>query len=179
MYDMLQRGEIKETDEELSLAMYDALADRLKAEGYEHYEISNFARPGFRSRHNSSYWRQEPYIGLGAAAHSFDLRSRQWNTADLNAYVEAVSQGRIPAEREELDARTTFDDIVTTALRTREGIDTDYVESRLGQKYKDHLASEAAPFIAQGLMEQDGASLRLTRRGIYISDSIMSSLMMV
>ena len=80
--------------------MYDALADRLKAEGYEHYEISNFARPGFRSRHNSSYWRQEPYIGLGAAAHSFDLRSRQWNTADLNAYVEAVSQGRIPAERE-------------------------------------------------------------------------------
>lgn len=179
MYDMLQRGEIKETDEELSLAMYDALADRLKSEGYEHYEISNFARPGFRSRHNSSYWRQEPYIGLGAAAHSFDLRSRQWNTADLNAYVEAVSQGRIPAEREELDARTTFDDIVTTALRTREGIDTDYVESRLGKKYKDHLASEAAPFIAQGLMEQDGASLRLTRRGIYISDSIMSSLMMV
>ena len=179
MYEMLQRGEIKETDEELSLAMYDALADRLKAEGYEHYEISNFARPGFRSRHNSSYWRQEPYIGLGAAAHSFDLRSRQWNTADLNAYVEAVSQGRIPAEREELDARTTFDDIVTTALRTREGIDTDYVERSLGQKYKDHLASEAAPFIAQGLMEQDGASLRLTRRGIYISDSIMSSLMMV
>ena len=179
MYEMLQRGEIKETDEELSLAMYDALADRLKAEGYEHYEISNFARPGFRSRHNSSYWRQEPYIGLGAAAHSFDLRSRQWNTSDLNAYVEAVSQGRIPAEREELDARTTFDDIVTTALRTREGIDTDYVERSLGQKYKDHLASEAAPFIAQGLMEQDGASLRLTRRGIYISDSIMSSLMMV
>ena len=179
MYEMLQRGKIKETDEELSLAMYDALADRLKAEGYEHYEISNFARPGFRSRHNSSYWRQEPYIGLGAAAHSFDLRSRQWNTADLNAYVEAVSQGRIPAEREELDARTTFDDIVTTALRTREGIDTDYVERSLGQKYKDHLASEAAPFIAQGLMEQDGASLRLTRRGIYISDSIMSSLMMV
>ena len=179
MYEMLQRGEIKETDEELSLAMYDALADRLKAEGYEHYEISNFARPGFRSRHNSSYWRQEPYIGLGAAAHSFDLRSRQWNTADLNAYVEALSQGRIPAEREELDARTTFDDIVTTALRTREGIDTDYVERSLGQKYKDHLASEAAPFIAQGLMEQDGASLRLTRRGIYISDSIMSSLMMV
>jgi len=176
---MLDSRTIKPVDDRLSLAMYDALADSLAAAGYEHYEISNFARPGFRSRHNSSYWQQEPYIGIGAAAHSFDMRSRQWNTASLSDYIAAIEQGRIPMEREILDARTTYNDIVTTALRTAEGINTSYVEGRLGTIYKDHLEKESAPFIARGLMRRDGDSLCLTRRGIYISDTIMSELMMV
>ena len=176
---MLEQGEIKEIDEELSLAMYDALTDRLARAGYEHYEISNFARPGFRSRHNSSYWHQEPYIGLGAAAHSFDLRSRQWNTADLEAYISAIEKGHIPMEREPLDARTTYNDIVTTALRTSDGIPLERLTARLGTAFTEYLTKEAAPYIARGLMEQRGGNLRLTRRGIYISDAVMSDLMMV
>ena len=176
---MLEQGEVKEVDEELSLAMYDALTDRLARAGYEHYEISNFARPGFRSRHNSSYWHQEPYIGLGAAAHSFDLRSRQWNTADIEAYISAIEKGRIPMEREPLDARTTYNDIVTTALRTSDGIPLERLTARLGAAFTEYLTKEAAPYIARGLMEQRGGNLRLTRRGIYISDAIMSDLMMV
>lgn len=176
---MLEQGMIREIDEELSLAMYDALTGRLARAGYEHYEISNFARPGFRSRHNSSYWRQEPYIGLGAAAHSFDLRSRQWNTADLEAYIGAIEKGRIPMEREPLDARTTYNDIVTTALRTSDGIPLERLTAHLGAAFTEYLTKEAAPYIARGLMEQRGGNLRLTRRGIYISDAIMSDLMMV
>ena len=176
---MLEQGMIKEIDEELSLAMYDALTDRLARAGYEHYEISNFARPGFRSRHNSSYWHQEPYIGLGAAAHSFDLRSRQWNTADIEAYISAIEKGRIPMEREPLDARTTYNDIVTTALRTSDGIPLERLTARLGAAFTEYLTKEAAPYIARGLMEQRGGNLRLTRRGIYISDAVMSDLMMV
>ena len=176
---MLEQGEVKEIDEELSLAMYDALTDRLARAGYEHYEISNFARPGFRSRHNSSYWHQEPYIGLGAAAHSFDLRSRQWNTADLEAYISAIEKGHIPMEREPLDTRTTYNDIVTTALRTSDGIPLERLTARLGAAFTEYLTKEAAPYIARGLMEQRGSNLRLTRRGIYISDAVMSDLMMV
>ncbi len=176
---MLEQGKITEIDEELSLAMYDALTDRLARAGYEHYEISNFARPGFRSRHNSSYWHQEPYIGLGAAAHSFDLRSRQWNTADLEAYINAIESGRIPMEREPLDTRTTYNDIVTTALRTSDGIPLERLTARLGAAFTEYLTKEAAPYIARGLIEQRGGNLRLTRRGIYISDAVMSDLMMV
>lgn len=179
LYAMLEQGRVSEISDELSLAMYDELVDRLAASGYEHYEISNFARPGFRSRHNSSYWRQEPYIGLGAAAHSFDLRSRQWNVADIARYIDGISQGRVPMEREELDARTTFNDIVTTALRTREGISLDALALRLGSAYRDTLLSEASHYIADGLLALTGGRLHLTRRGIYVSDMIMSDLVIV
>lgn len=176
---MLDNGAVRPVDEELSLAMYDELADNLIAAGYEHYEISNFARPGYRSRHNSSYWQQEPYIGLGAAAHSFDLRSRQWNTADIAAYIAAIDCGHIPMERETLDARTTYNDIVTTALRTADGLSINRLSSTLGARYSDYLLNESMPYMARRLMQRIGDCLRLTRQGIYISDTIMSDLMMV
>ena len=176
---MLKRGTIKEVDEETSLAMYETLARRLKAAGYEHYEISNFARPGFRSRHNSSYWQQTPYIGIGAAAHSFDMKSRQWNVAHLSKYIESVNSGVIPMEREELDSDTTFNDIVTTALRTSEGINLNAMEQRLGTEYKDAVIAASTKHIRNGLMEISDNHLRLTSKGIFISDSIMSDLMIV
>ena len=179
LYAMLEKGSVSEIDDELSLAMYDELVDRLTASGYEHYEISNFARPGFRSRHNSSYWRQEPYIGLGAAAHSFDLRSRQWNVADIARYVDGISQGRVPMEREELDARTTFNDIITTALRTREGISLDALALRLGSAYLDALLNGASHYITDGLLAVTDGRLHLTRRGIYVSDMVMADLVLV
>lgn len=176
---MLKRGTIKEVDEETSLAMYETLARRLKAAGYEHYEISNFARPGFRSRHNSSYWHQTPYIGIGAAAHSFDMKSRQWNVAHLSKYIESVNSGVIPMEREELDSDTTFNDIVTTALRTSDGINLNAMEQRLGTEYKDTVIAASTKHIRNGLMEISDNHLRLTSKGIFISDSIMSDLMIV
>ena len=176
---MLKRGTIKEVDEETSLAMYETLARRLKAAGYEHYEISNFARPGFRSRHNSSYWHLTPYIGIGAAAHSFDMKSRQWNVAHLSKYIESVNSGVIPMEREELDSDTTFNDIVTTALRTSDGINLNAMEQRLGTEYKDTVIAASTKHIRNGLMEISDNHLRLTSKGIFISDSIMSDLMIV
>ena len=176
---MLKRGTIKEVDEETSLAMYETLARRLKAAGYEHYEISNFARPGFRSRHNSSYWHQTPYIGIGAAAHSFDMKSRQWNVAHLSKYIESVNSGVIPMEREELDSDTTFNDIVTTALRTSDGINLNAMEQRLGTEYKDAVIAASTKHIRNGLMEISDNHLRLTSKGIFISDSIMSDFMIV
>lgn len=176
---MLEDGRIEETDDELSRAMYDTLVTRLTGAGYEHYEISNFAKKGFRSRHNSSYWRQEPYTGIGAAAHSFDLKSRQWNVADIHKYINSTINGMVPFERETLNKETMFNDIVTTALRTSEGIDLGYVEKTLGSTYKKTLLDNAARHIKEGLLTSDGRHLKLTHDGIFISDMVMSDLMIV
>lgn len=179
LWKMLDTGKVKEIDEELSLTMFKELVCQLTDAGYEHYEISNFARPGYRSRHNSSYWHQVPYIGLGAAAHSFDLNSRQWNVADLKLYIEEINDGIIPMEREELDNDTTFNDIITTALRTSDGIDLNAMETRLGKRYRNTLISAAGKHIEQGLLEIRHDRLRLTSEGIFISDMVMSDLMIV
>lgn len=179
LWKMLDTGKVKEIDEELSLTMFKELVCQLTDAGYEHYEISNFARPGYRSRHNSSYWHQVPYIGLGAAAHSFDLNSRQWNVADLKLYIEEINNGIIPMEREELDNDTTFNDIITTALRTSDGIDLNAMETRLGKRYRNTLISAAGKHIEQGLLEIRHDRLRLTAEGIFISDMVMSDLMIV
>lgn len=179
LWKMLDTGKVKEIDEELSLTMFKELVCQLTDAGYEHYEISNFARLGYRSRHNSSYWHQVPYIGLGAAAHSFALNSRQWNVADLKLYIEKINNGIIPMEREELDNDTTFNDIITTALRTSDGIDLNAMETRLGKRYRNTLISAAGKHIEQGLLEIRHDRLRLTSEGIFISDMVMSDLMIV
>lgn len=181
LYRLQQQGKVKEVDEELSLRMYDVLVDRLTAAGYEHYEISNFARleptdngvSRYRSRHNSSYWHDVPYIGLGAAAHSYDLRTRHWNPADIKVYMEGIEAGRLPYEEEAISPDTHYDDIVTTALRTREGIDLDGLDVR----HRDFLMANAHGYVSRGLLRLDGHHLRLTRAGIAISNVIMSDLM--
>lgn len=181
LYDMLQKGDIEETDEELSIAMYDALASMLELAGYEHYEISNFARldslatSPWRSRHNSSYWQDKPYIGLGAGAHSYYGSIRHWNPDNIRLYISEIEHGCLPYDEETIDASTHYNDIVTTALRTREGIDLNSIED----KYKKHLSDCASPYIDRGLLILSGTHLRLSRQGINISNQVMSDLMYV
>lgn len=178
LYTMFKNGKIKECDEELFLTMYDTLIDRLQSAGYEHYEISNFCKPGFHSRHNSSYWHQIPYLGVGASAHSFNLMSRQWNVADLKGYIEAISNGVVPAEVEKLTVNSMYNEIVMTALRTKDGVCINNI-SKLGLKYKSYLLQEAEKHIANGRLLLNGDRLRLTRKGLFVSDDVMSDLMMV
>lgn len=175
LYAMLQRGDFQEIDDELSLRMYDMLIDRLTAAGYEHYEISNFSLPGHRSMHNSSYWRQVPYLGLGAAAHSYDGATRRWNVADLTAYIHGIEHGSSISDYEEIDARTRYNDIVTTALRTREGV----LLSDLTADQRTYILSQSAPHLRSRRLALSGDSLHLTRSGIYTSDDIMSDLIML
>lgn len=175
LYRLLEQSKIEEIDEEVSLEMYDTLVDSLVNNGYEHYEISNFAKPGFRSKHNSSYWHNVPYIGLGASAHSYDLTSRSWNVADIKAYMASIQEGTLPQEKELLDEGTRYNDLITTALRTKEGIDT----TLLSPEMKAFLLKNAEPHIAQNYLTIEKEHLRLTRAGINISNSIMSDLMAV
>lgn len=179
LHRLLEQGRIAETDEELYRAMYDTLIDTLTAAGYEHYEISNFALPGHRSRHNSAYWTGAPYIGIGAAAHSYDRKTRSWNVDDIDKYIafEGVSDKSVAFEGvrtiEMIDERTRYDDLIVTALRTREGINL----QSLTPQQADYLHRQAAPFIASGHLRLADGRLAFTRQGIYISDSIMADLM--
>ena len=175
LYRLQQEKKVRETDEETSLAMYNLLIDELTAHGFEHYEISNFARPGFRSRHNSSYWQAVSYLGLGASAHSYNGYSRQWNVADIRQYIEAIERGVLSAEIETLDADTRYNDRIATALRTREGIDLSVLE----KPYQTYLKELATPHIRRGHLVLKDGCLALSRSGIFISDSIMADLMKV
>lgn len=200
LYRMLELQKVNEIDEELSLKMYETLCDMLTSAGYEHYEISNFARPGYRSRHNSSYWHEIPYIGLGAAAHSYKRAKkanggleviRSWNIENLSTYITSIQQDILPSECETLDFSTRYNDLITTALRTSDGINLVKMREEFGEEMVAHLLKEAEGKIKRGFMEikeyeKDNTSylqkckyLRLTQKGIYISDDIMGDFMIV
>ena len=166
---------INDHAEERERAMYELLIDKLTAAGYEHYEISNFARSGFRSRHNSSYWHDVPYIGLGAAAHSYDGHCRSWNVSDLSAYIDAINRSIPPSDREVLAPDTHYNDRIATALRTSDGLDL----TTLSDRYRRYCLQEAQPFIRDGLLRLTDNRLVLTRRGLFVSDMIMSALVWV
>jgi len=170
-----EENERMRVDEELERAMYEMLIDKLTGAGYEHYEISNFARPGYRSRHNASYWHDVPYIGLGAAAHSYDGVCRSWNVADIRQYMDAISRGERPAEYETLDEDTRYNDRITVALRTSDGLDL----TTLSEKHRNYCLKEAQRYIGDGLLRQDGNRLVLTRKGLFVSDMVMSGLIYV
>lgn len=176
----IENGLVNQDEEdELSVKMYELLMEKLEKAGFEHYEISNFAlkkeHGSYRSRHNSSYWQGIPYLGIGAAAHSYDIDSRQWNVADIQQYIQAIQRGEIPAEREFLTEDMRFDDTVTTALRTNEGINL----ASLTDHHRDYLMERAQKFINQGLLAQEGENIRLTKKGLFVSDSIMADFMYV
>lgn len=179
LYRLLQQEKIKETDEDTYLRMYEMLIDKMTAAGYEHYEISNFAKPGFRSRHNSSYWHEVPYIGIGAAAHSYNRKQRSWNIENIQTYIRSISEGILPSESEQLDITTRYNDLITTALRTSDGIDLMKMEQEFGKELADRLLQEAQPHISRRLMKIKDGRLSLTREGLYISDDVMSDFMIV
>ncbi len=178
-------------DEETERQMYETLIDRLEDAAFEHYEISNFARlsptakhgnspSAFRSRHNSSYWHAVPYIGIGAAAHSYDRQTRSWNYADLTRYTECLLRGTRPTEGEErLDETTRYNDLITTALRTREGISLQRLAHDFRPFYTDHLLSCARRSISRGLLAAEHGRLHLTRQGLFVSDDVMSDLICI
>ena len=176
LYEQMREKRSEMGDEDVEREMYETLIDRLETAGYEHYEISNFAKKGFRSRHNSSYWNGTPYIGLGAAAHSYDIETRHWNMADLSAYIERIRQGILPIEETEtIDDTTRYNDLITTALRTREGINL----TTLPHSFRDYLLENAQKNIVRHLLEITDNHLHLTRQGLFVSDDVMSDLILL
>lgn len=174
--DLLDRGEVEEISDELSLEMYQYLVSRLKEEGFEHYEISNFCHPGFASRHNSSYWRSVPYLGVGAGAHSFDGESRQYNPESLDKYFAGESP-----TKECLTESERYNEFVFTGLRTCQGISLSELKERFGESYYVYCINSAKKHLNSDFLvkDDDKGVLKLSSLGVYISNDIMSDLMYV
>jgi oxygen-independent coproporphyrinogen-3 oxidase len=175
---MLGKGHLVEIDEEESASLFNILIEKAEAAGFIHYEISNFGKPGYFSSHNSNYWKQVNYLGLGPSAHSFNGYSRQWNISNLKAYVKAINSGIPYYESEELDTKARFNEYIMTSLRTMWGIDLEYVEKTFEKEGYDYVVNLSAKFRDYGLMKQDKKNLVLTNQGKMISDNIISEFMM-
>jgi oxygen-independent coproporphyrinogen III oxidase len=175
---MLEKGLISEIDEEDSASQFNLLLEKTGSAGFIQYEISNFGLPGYFSIHNSNYWKQVQYLGLGPSAHSYNGYSRQWNTRDLKKYIQSVNGGSPLFESEELNVRKRFNEYIMTSLRTMWGIDLEYVEHKFEKEGYDYIVNMSGKFKEYGLMRQDKKNLVLTNQGKLISDNIISDFMM-
>lgn len=178
LYRLREQGKVAEASDELSLQMFEMLMDKAAETGFLHYEISNFALPHREARHNSGYWSGMHYLGLGPAAHSYNGTGRQWNTPDLSAYLKAggdtATAGLITTEA--LTPRIRQEEALLTRLRTARGLDLAAFRRDFGQQALDALLARALPYINNGTLVLKGETLTLSRKGIFISDGIISSL---
>lgn len=171
----IRKGEIKAVDEDSSIRHFSILMDRLGLAGFEHYEISNFAKPDHYSRHNSSYWSGEKYLGIGPSAHSFDGASRQWNVAHNVKYAHALQKGEAYFEREVLDETDKVNEFILTRLRLSKGLDLGEFNQLFGHATNEVLENAQA-WLKSAHLTREGDILRLTRKGKFVADRIASDL---
>ena len=163
-------------DAEKQARQFVSLMERMETAGYDHYEISNFASPGMRSRHNSSYWQNKTYFGFGPSAHSFDGNSRKWNIANNALYIRSIQKGMIPFEEEVLTATQKLNEYIMTALRTMEGLDLDRVRENFGIECKNKLEVGSSKWQVGGKILLQDSKLILTKEGKLFADGIASDL---
>lgn len=153
-----------------------ALMQWLNAAGYEHYEVSNFAKPGYRSRHNSSYWQGVPYLGLGPSAHSYNGAARQWNIANNQHYIQSINAGVLPAETEILTDTQKLNEYIMIALRTKEGLDLVHVETAWGYEKVEAILRKATLYVDTNLLRRANDKLQVTNEGMLLADGIAAHL---
>ena len=177
---LMELNRLEPLDEDIAADMFDLLSKRLIEAGYEQYEISNYAKSNFHSRHNSGYWHGMRYLGLGPSAHSFDGENRWSNVAHTIKYIDLVRNEELGIRNEELlNMDERFNELVFTALRTKIGVDLVELRGRFGDNRCDRLLRQAQKYVDSGRMKVEDNRLCLTRDGIYISDSIISDFMIV
>ncbi|MBS1745049.1 MAG: radical SAM family heme chaperone HemW [Bacteroidetes bacterium] len=176
LYKMIEQKKKENIDADKQGRQFEILMDWARDNDYEHYEISNFAQPGFRSRHNSSYWQGKPYLGLGPSAHSYNGISRQWNIANNTLYIKSINENIVPFEIEMLTPVQLINEYIMTALRTSEGISLQQLLQLSNQKTIENIIEDAQKFIRQNLMLQQSDTLILTKKGKLFADGIASDL---
>jgi putative oxygen-independent coproporphyrinogen III oxidase len=173
----IRNGKAAPVDEEQSAQQFEILCEMAAANGFDHYEVSNWGKPGFYSRHNLSYWSGEPYLGLGPSAHSFIPGERMWNIANTGKYIDSlVVDSAIPFESEKLTPDQQYNEYVMTALRTMWGVDKARVSQTFGEKYSKEMLRQAAPYLLKGWMIENSTHLIITQKGRFFSDGIAADL---
>ncbi len=179
LYRALCNGNITELSEEENLEQFRMLIESMKKAGYRHYEISNFALPGYESRHNSSYWNDTPYIGCGAAAHSYNGTEREWNIADIKEYIKGIESGNRKFEIEHLSEEERYNDTILTRLRTAEGLPLEWMRDKFSDKLNSYMLRTIEKEIALGNLQENNGQVSLTEKGIFISDAVIRELIFV
>ena len=169
---MIKQGKSLDVNPDKQSEQFLLLMQWLEKAGYEHYEISNFAKPGSRSRHNSSYWQGKKYLGIGPSAHSFDGDTRQWNIANNSLYIESLKKGIIPFEKEILTTIQKTNEYIMTSLRTSEGLNM----GRIEEEVKNKLTEGIKKYTGRGLLQQNGDFFVLTKEGKLLADGIAADL---
>ena len=152
------------------------LMEKLKQNGYEHYEVSNFAMPGFRSRHNSSYWQGKKYLGLGPSAHSYDGIIRKWNVANNIKYIESINKGVVESETEVLTETQKLNEYIMISLRTKEGLNLETIKTNWGEDKLTTMKRRLEKFKEHNLVNAAGTTIQLTNEGMLMADGIASDL---
>ncbi len=178
-YRKLIRNEISPVNEELSKKQYELLINLTKENSYTHYEISNFAKDGYFSRHNSSYWKGLPYLGVGPSAHSYRPYERFWNPKSYNTWKEMIDSEDFNLEGEALDFKTQYNELILTRLRTIYGVSLVEIQSRFGADYTSHFVKNAKKYMETGLIVFHESLYRIPQKHYLISDSIVSDLMII
>jgi len=172
----MKKGEFIPVSDEDCEEQYNILVDWARSNGFEHYEISNFCREGYYSRHNSAYWMQKSYLGVGPSAHSYDGESRQWNTSNNTNYIASINKNVIPYDKEKLDLKDRFNEYILTSLRTIWGIDKEFVTREFGIRYLHHIIDKASKYEQSGHLEVNHNCIKLTEKGMFISNDIISEI---
>lgn len=173
---MIRQNKIASVESDKQARHFELLMELMLEAGYEHYEISNFAKPGYRSKHNSSYWQGKTYLGLGPSAHSFNGHSRQWNVANNALYIQSLQQNTLPFEIEALTLQQQLNEYIMTSLRTVEGLNLVKVKDQFGESVYRTLLLTAMPHFKNQTIIQTENHLRLTSSGKLLADGIAADL---
>ena len=179
LHKMIATAQIAAPEDDAAEAHFHILADTLSENGFVHYELSNFGKPGFFSRNNSAYWLGKTYIGIGPSAHSYNGISRSWNVANNSLYLKSIWKGELPSESELLSVADRFNEIIMTGLRTIWGISIFRIQKEFGENIHHHLLNSAEKHLANGLLEITSDTLKTTRKGKFLADGIASDLFLV
>lgn len=176
LYKLINTQKTSDVDNEKQARQFLLLMQWLREKGYEHYEVSNFAKSGFRSRHNSSYWKGQKYLGLGPSAHSYNGMQRRWNVANNSLYIKGIDEHNPGRETENLTSTQKLNEFIMISLRTKEGMDLDTLEKEFGLKQKDRIQQQIEKFRVNNLIRVNNSTIQLTDEGMLRADGIACEL---
>ncbi|MAC65727.1 MAG: coproporphyrinogen III oxidase [Flavobacteriaceae bacterium] len=172
----IEKGKIKPVDDAAAAQHFETLRTVLKNAGFEHYEFSNYGKPGYFSQNNTAYWLGKPYLGIGPSAHSYDGNSRKWNIANNTLYIKAIERSELPLEVEELSITDRYNEYIMTRLRTYFGVDLVEVESKFGKEYLEYLKEQSVVLFEKELLRIENDVMHITEKGTFLSDGIAADL---
>ena len=175
----VKKGKLNPVDEETAASQFDIMVKAMKENGFDHYEVSNFGKPGFYSKHNTSYWLGKHYLGVGPSAHSFDAKSRSWNVANNSRYIKALEKNELPIETEELALQTQYNEYIMTSLRTIWGVSVEKIREEFKVDFEAKFETELKRFENEGWIEKEGDTWKVTEEGMLMADGIAAEFFII